>query len=123
MTESFSVADFISTSDLSYRTGFDQAEAGAAAALARLKARSASERAHELVDRVMILHEEYARNARPLFDTFSTMTQAEFLQVVGGLDATRADFWRPSRNSSSIRRGDAWSNRRWRTRKMHRPGG
>lgn len=92
VTESFSVAAFISTSDLSYRTGFDQAEAGAAAALARLKARSASERAHELVDRVMILHEEYARNARPLFDTFSTMTQAEFLQVVGGLDATRADL-------------------------------
>src|SRR5690606_39457670 len=50
MTQSFAVAAFITTDDGAYRAMFEEAEAGARAALDQLRANSVSDRALELID-------------------------------------------------------------------------
>ncbi|MFS8583116.1 MAG: methyl-accepting chemotaxis protein, partial [Limnochordales bacterium] len=92
MTQSFAVAAFITTDDGAYRAMFEEAEAGARAALDQLRANSVSDRALELIDWVAALHAEYSREARPLFDSFASMSGNQFFQLVSRLDLLRTDL-------------------------------
>jgi len=64
-TEAFAVSAYMLTGDAAYRPEFQRASAQAAQALEQLNARSVSARAHELVDRVTRLHDEYIQLAGP----------------------------------------------------------